>query len=156
MKPEHHITPTTISCLSTSVVMLACLGMFICMSAGATGRLKLLLTDWDGDGVVDLLIGTGSGSSVPGKNNGLPHGWSGHGRGAAVLFLKNVGTNENPVMAYPAFISHKGAPIFLGHHEIGVAVGEIAGEPCLIVGRETGRLYYYKKSELGLIEHAPR
>jgi hypothetical protein len=122
------------------------------LDAGATGRAKLLLSDWDGDGVVDLLIGTTVHSSVPDRKNGLPYSFAGK-RGAAVLFLKNTGGNEKLVLAFPALVAHKGKPIFLGSHECAPAVGDIAGEPCLVVGRETGRLYYYKKSELGLIEH---
>ena len=122
------------------------------LGAGGTGRIKILLADWDGDGRVDLILGTTTHHTVPNPVTGIPWNDTDKSRkGAMVLFLKNVGTNEEPVFAWPEYITHKGVPLKFGHHECAPAVGAIAGEPCLIVGRETGQIYYYKKSDLGLL-----
>ena len=39
--------------------------------SGGTGRLKIDMTDWDGDGKLDLILGTCKHHSIPG-HNGLP------------------------------------------------------------------------------------
>ena len=119
--------------------------------AGGTGRLKLLLHDWDEDGIVDLLLGTSANSSVPDKSRGMPVHYDGK-TGASVLFMKNIGSNELPILDFPKFISYQGEPLFFGSHECAPAVGSISGEPCLIVGKESGRLVYFRKAELGLSE----
>src|SRR5690606_18982875 len=53
-------------------------------NGGGSGRNIILLVDWDGDGVKDLLIGTPRNGSIPEKGSGMPfyHG----NNGAAVVF----------------------------------------------------------------------
>ncbi len=118
------------------------------LGAGGTGRTKILLTDWDGDGVKDLLLGTPRHGSVPEPKHGLPQALG--LPGAAVLFLRNAGTEREPKFARPAVITHDGQPLYFGQHECAPTVGVLAGEPCLIVGREDGRLIYFSRSRLGL------
>ncbi|MCM2274094.1 MAG: VCBS repeat-containing protein [Candidatus Didemnitutus sp.] len=118
------------------------------LSAGGTGRTKILLTDWDGDGVKDLLLGTPRHGSVPEPKRGLPQALG--LPGAAVLFLRNVGNEQEPKFARPAVLTHDGQPLYFGQHECAPSVGVLAGEPCLIVGREDGRLIYFSRSRLGL------
>src|SRR5690606_13007154 len=55
------------------------------LAAGGTGRLKLVLADWDGDGIQDLLVGTPRHGSVPNPETGLPQ--SKGLPGSAVLWL---------------------------------------------------------------------
>lgn len=118
------------------------------LSAGGTGRSKIVLFDWDGDGVTDLLIGTPRHGSIPDPDRGIPQSLG--LPGAAVLFLRNAGTDSAPVFELPAIITHDGRPLYFGQHECAPAVGELAGELCLIVGQEDGRLVYFQKSRLGL------
>ncbi len=122
------------------------------LGAGGTGRTKILLTDWDGDGVKDLLLGTPRHGSVPEPGRGLPQALG--LPGAAVLFLRNVGSEREPKFARPAVITHDGQPLYFGQHECAPTVGVLAGEPCLIVGREDGRLIYFSRARLGLFTPA--
>jgi hypothetical protein len=118
------------------------------LEAGGTGRLKINLVDWDGDGLLDLLIGTPRHGSVPNPKYGLPQSMG--LPGSAVLFLKNVGSNLQPVYEFPRLMHHRGEPIFLGQHSCGPAPAFLrpGHPPDLIVGRENGLLYYYSRSEL--------
>lgn len=118
------------------------------LSAGGTGRAKLVLTDWDGDGVADLLVGTPRHGSVPDPVRGLPQSLG--LPGSAVLFLRNAGSEAKPVFERPAILTHDGAPLYFGQHECAPAVGTLGGEHCLLVGQEDGRLIYLSRSRLGL------
>jgi hypothetical protein len=117
------------------------------ISAGGTGRSKFELCDWDGDGIVDLLIGTPRHHSIPNPQTGLPRA---HGMlGATVLFLKNTGTNLAPKYRFPVVFKHRGVPVYLGHHEIGVSAGALgAGGPNLVISREDGRLFFFSRALL--------
>ena len=115
---------------------------------GETGRSKITIVDWDQDGVKDLLIGTPRYSTIPEPKNGMPYRLKDNG--AAVLFLRNSGTEQKPVYEYPVALKFKGKRINLGQHEIGVATGYIGpgNSLNLIVGEETGRFYFYKREDL--------
>jgi len=115
---------------------------------GETGRSKISVVDWDQDGVKDLLVGTPRYSTIPEPKKGMPYRLKNNG--AAVLFLKNTGTEKRPVYAYPVALRFKGERINMGQHEIGVATGYIGGGKSLnlIVGDETGRFYFYKREDL--------
>ncbi len=118
------------------------------LSAGGTGRLKIVLEDWDIDGKTDILVGTTRHSSVPNPINGLPQ--SKGRKGATVLFLKNVGTNSKPVFAFPQMIKFKGNVIYLGQHACSPEVwdyGQSDG-PDLMVGEQDGRIRYYERKDL--------
>src|SRR5690606_21077855 len=114
--------------------------------AGAVGRSKITVTDWDGDGVLDLLIGVPKWASIPNKTNGIPYFLP--NSGATVVFLKNAGTNQAPVYEYPKVLKHNGENILLGGHECGPTVGNLGGVPALIVGVEQGQYIYYDKQKL--------
>ena len=117
-------------------------------AAGGTGRLKLNLCDWDGDGLVDMIVGTGRRGSVPNLEAGLPQ--SRGLPGAAILFLKNVGTNREPVFRFPELMAHDGDPVYLGVHSCGPAPAALSGDGSLdlISGRENGWFYYYERRNL--------
>ena len=115
---------------------------------GETGRSKITIVDWDQDGVKDLLVGTPRYSTIPEPKNGMPYRLKDNG--AAVLFLRNSGTEQKPVYEYPVALKFKGKRINLGQHEIGVATGYLGPGKSLnlIVGEETGRFYFYKREDL--------
>jgi hypothetical protein len=119
------------------------------MAAGGTGRSKITLADWDGDGVMDLMVGTPRHGSVPNPKTGLPQ--SKGLPGSAVLWLRNVGTNEAPRFAFPVSLQVRGQPIYFGQHECSLALtdlGGTAGGPNLLVGEEEGRIYYFRREDI--------
>ena len=126
-----------------------------CLDAGGTGRLKLVLADWDLDGVKDLIVGTPRHGSIPDVASGLPQSL---GRpGAAVLFVKNVGTESAPVFAYPKILAYRGEPMYFGGHACGPALADFGDPegPGLIIGEEGGRFLYFRRSDLTLFAPDP-
>ncbi len=117
-------------------------------NGGGSGRNKFLIVDWDGDGVKDLLIGTARHSSIPKKDSGMPYFYG--DKGSTVLFMKNMGTENNPIYAYPKMMKYKGETIHFGQHECAPTVGDlgISNGLDLIVGSETGRFFFYERSDL--------
>ena len=117
------------------------------LHAGGSGRLKLNLSDWDLDGLIDLLVGTPRHGSVPNPDDGLPQSLG--LPGAAILFLKNINTNDNPVFAYPKLMKFRGNPIYLGQHSCSPTPAYFnSDKPDLIVGEESGRFIYYNREDL--------
>lgn len=117
-------------------------------NGGGSGRNKFLIVDWDGDGIKDLLVGTARHSSIPKKDSGMPYFYG--DKGATVLFMKNIGTENNPKYAFPKMIKYKGETIHFGQHECAPTVGNlgISNGLDLIVGNETGRFFFYERSDL--------
>jgi hypothetical protein len=115
---------------------------------GETGRSKINIVDWDQDGVKDLLVGTPRYSTIPEPKKGMPYRLKNNG--AAVLFLRNSGTESKPVYEYPVPIKFKGERINMGQHECGVTTGFIGPNKKLnlIVGEETGRFYFFDRDDL--------
>jgi hypothetical protein len=120
------------------------------LEGGTVGRSKFEIVDWDGDGVLDLLVGTYGKQSIPDTLTGLPINMKPK-RGSTVLFLRNNGTDEKPNYDYPKVLKFKGTNISLGGHEIGVSVARIGAgrDPMnLIVGIETGAFIFYDRKDL--------
>ncbi len=120
------------------------------LDAGGTGRLKLVLADWDQDGLQDLLVGTSRYTSIPNAWSGLPQIL---GRpGAAVLFLENVGTAAEPVFAYPKLFAYEGRPLYFGGHACSPAPADFGGPGGLglVIGEESGRFLFYQRGDLTL------
>ena len=126
------------------------------LKAGGTGRLKLCLFDWDGDNNKDLIIGTPRHASVPNPDTGYP--WNAKkkykGQGSAVLFMKNIGTDKQPVFEFPMFFKYLDWPIFLGQHSCSPAIAHLGSgdKPGLLVGVETGRYMFYAYDDLRIYE----
>lgn len=122
--------------------------------AGGTGRCKLDFFDYDGDGTLDLVIGTGRRSSIPDKQTGYPLPVLGKRTLGTPLFMKNIGSNEKPVFAPPAPFRHEKAGLVQagGSHETGAIATPLGGDgPNLLVGSETGYLYLLRRPNLSLM-----
>ncbi|GAB2763430.1 hypothetical protein GCM10027275_00540 [Rhabdobacter roseus] len=115
---------------------------------GETGRSKIVLVDWDQDGVKDLLVGTPRYATIPEPTRGLPYRLPENG--AAVLFLRNAGTEARPVYEYPVAVQFKNERINKGQHACSPTVGYLGpgNSLNLLVGDETGRFYFYQREDL--------
>jgi len=119
--------------------------------AGGTGRCKLDWFDGDRDGILDLVIGTGRRSAIPDRLTGLPMpalGWRTLG---TPLYMRNVGTNQEPVFAMPVPFVHRTLGIIQpgGSHERGAVLTDLGGNgPNLLTADEVGRLYLYRGENL--------
>ncbi|MES2791017.1 MAG: VCBS repeat-containing protein [Planctomycetota bacterium] len=120
-------------------------------AAGQTGRAKIVPCDWDGDGRIDLLLGTSRGLSFPaGENLYYPsHFYPNHK--ASVLLLRNTGSNAQPVFEYVRLMQFEGQRIGLGIHSCSPAVVDFGtGVADLFVSEEHGTIRYYPRPSLSL------
>ena len=113
------------------------------------GRSKLFAYDWDGDGLLELLIGTHC-KLLP-THRELYRLSQEANIGAGVVLIDNVGTPEAPVWgAASAVVDADGRPLLFGCHSCAPIVIDWNGTPTLIVGTEDGFLHRYDVAELGL------
>ncbi len=103
------------------------------------GRRRLQAVDWDGDGRWDIVIGTAEKDLHFKTLDSITVKW-----------LRNVGTNSEPVFEDAGFIRSDGWPIVLGRHCVcPFAVDwNNDGKLDLIVGAENGRIYFSQGSRL--------
>lgn len=129
---------------------------------GQKGRPKLELVDWDGDGALDLFVGTAKRGSLPEPERGLP--WlrrKGSGPGVInlqVVYLRNAGTNEAPAFEYPRQLQFRGKDIYLGAHANSpeaCTFGEMGKLPNLLIGMESGRIYFFHHDDVTFYEPPP-
>jgi hypothetical protein len=115
-------------------------GIYTPAGGDGRGRTKINVVDWDGDGVLDLLIGTG-------PQHGSP--W----RGSFVLFMKNVGTNQEPVFKHPEILlwDADGAPLEFFRHGVHMAPVDWDGDGKfeLVAGADHGHIWYWKPEHFG-------
>ncbi|MBI5691330.1 MAG: VCBS repeat-containing protein [Verrucomicrobia bacterium] len=123
--------------------------------AGGTGRCKLDFFDYDGDGRLDLLAGTGRRGAIPNRQSGYPLPILGQQTLNTPLLLRNVGTNERPVFAAPQPFAHATHGLVQpgGSHESGVVGTKLGGGPGanLLVANEAGRLFLLRGENLRLL-----
>ncbi|MET0391671.1 MAG: VCBS repeat-containing protein [Chitinophagaceae bacterium] len=117
---------------------------------GQVGRANIHLVDWDEDGVTDMMIGTGRAQAIPDPVNGLPYNRKKKNEGGAVLFMRNAGTDKEPVFEFPRLLKYKGEDMLFGAHSCAPATGRIgeSGTLNLIVGVEKGIYMFYDRKDL--------
>ncbi|MBX7206716.1 MAG: VCBS repeat-containing protein [Verrucomicrobiaceae bacterium] len=111
---------------------------------GMSGRCKLDLIDWNGDGALDFVIGTGRVVSIPDRDTGLPMPTIGKKTLGTPLLMLNTGSNERMKFARPVPFRDAENRIIQpgGAHETG-AVGTMLGKdgPNLLICNEAGRMF---------------
>ncbi|MCC6680275.1 MAG: VCBS repeat-containing protein [Phycisphaeraceae bacterium] len=119
--------------------------------AGQTGRAKLVATDWDDDGDIDLMIGTSRGLSFPASaTKALPDAY-GAERAASVLVMRNMGSNEKPVFEYARLVQFNGERIRLATHSCSPQLVDLGrGKRDLLVSEEHGGVMYYPIESVSL------
>jgi len=97
--------------------------------AGSSGRRKIELVDWDGDGDLDLIV---DGDDGP-------------------VWYENIGSQQKPVMELRGTLI---ATNLRGHSPTpNVADWNSDGKPDLIVGAEDGFFYYFERSFIDRDQH---
>lgn len=121
---------------------------------GMSGRCKLDLCDWNKDGHLDFVIGTGRVNSIPDRETGLPMPTIGLKTLGTPLLMLNTGKNtfQRPV----PFRDGEGKIIQPGGaHETGAVATTLGGHgPNLVICNETGRLFLIPRSALRMAETA--
>ena len=114
--------------------------------------MRFEITDWDGDGVKDILLATNMHHSIPNAVDGIPWNRSQELKGATLLFLKNVGSEKKPIFEYPKQIKYKDVYVRFGHHGCGASAGMLGpisnNLPNVVVGDEKGTLYLLTRKHL--------
>ncbi len=120
-------------------------GIYTEQGGDARGRTKINVVDWDGDGLLDLLIGVG-------PQHGSP--W----RGSFVLFARNVGSNEQPVFKRPDILlwDDDGRPLEFWRHGVHMAPvdWDADGRFELVAGADTGYIWYWNHEHFGTLASA--
>jgi hypothetical protein len=111
---------------------------------GMSGRCKLDFFDWNQDGQLDLVIGTGRVNAIPDRETGSPMPAIGKKTLGTPLLMLNTGTNEKMTFARPVPFRDEAGKIIQpgGAHETGAVGTRLGGNgPNLLICNEAGRLF---------------
>ena len=108
--------------------------------------------DWDGDGKLDLIVGSIKRSSYPSPDRGLPYSrFRKKEFGLQVMLFENVGTNEKMVFKEPVQFQVDGKDVYLGAHSNApepCMLGDVTAGPNLLVGCESGKYFFFDRRHL--------
>jgi len=130
------------------------------LSAGATGRLKYSLVDFNRDGLLDLILGTNGYHCIPSPEEGLPACVNGTCRdnGATALVLlqsKSVNPNGQLIFEWPMWITTQGYRVSYGGQELGIAPFNSKGNEGLIFATPGGRHVFWDFRDLNVSQVEP-
>lgn len=113
--------------------------------SGYQGRNKFFVTDWDRDGLYDLVIGQPVRSGI-GKDH--PFSMPREDR-ATIVWMRNIGSNHLPVYALPEVLRlANGERLEYGVHSCAPALYDVDGDGWddVFIGAETGWIHYFHRS----------
>ncbi|MBC2593889.1 VCBS repeat-containing protein [Ruficoccus amylovorans] len=116
---------------------------------GFTGRIKLSVCDWDNDGKWDVVFGSQKSLQKYFRLSGN------ESPSAAAFWMRNVGTNMEPVFELPQMITFSdGSPIVINKHNFNVYPTDLDGdgELDIIFGDDEGFLFYLNRDDLAWAE----
>jgi hypothetical protein len=97
------------------------------------------------------MIGASRGQSFAASKSTYYPSSFGETRAASLLFLRNAGSNREPVFEYARLVEFEGERIALGIHIVSPVFFDIGrGVDDVLIGEELGSIKYYPRESLTL------